>query len=170
MPAVIVALRARFHGHGLDPDLSAFVAFPACGCGTLLWLDGAGGVRGAGAGGAPGAWRTEPRARTGFSNLTMPAPGRGSNLPATAAPPAARTCRPTREPRWTSAEWSGLGSRSDRRVTTRWGRRAGPLVGAVLAVVLLAALVLGGVFGGTPEARHSSVRCPPGCSRPCRAG
>ena len=42
MPAVIVALRARFHRHRLDPDLSAFVAFPACGCGTLLWPDGAG--------------------------------------------------------------------------------------------------------------------------------
>ena len=45
MPAVIVALRARFHRHRLDTDLSAFVAFPACGCGTLLWPDGAGGVR-----------------------------------------------------------------------------------------------------------------------------
>ena len=56
MPAVIVALRARFHGHGLDPDLSAFVAFPACGCGTLLWPDGAGRViaeRGAPERGAP---------------------------------------------------------------------------------------------------------------------
>jgi hypothetical protein len=45
MPAVIVAIRARFHRHRLDADLSAFVAFPACGCGTLLWPDGAGGER-----------------------------------------------------------------------------------------------------------------------------
>jgi hypothetical protein len=40
MPDVLAALRARLHPHRIDPDLSAFVAFPACGCGTLLWPNG----------------------------------------------------------------------------------------------------------------------------------
>jgi hypothetical protein len=56
------------------------------------------------------------------------------------------------------------------RVTARWGRRAGPLLGAVLAVMLLSALVLGEVFGGASEAQAQQRAVPPGCSRPCRAG
>ena len=39
MPLVPRALRTLFHRHRVDPDLSAFVAFPACGCGALLWPD-----------------------------------------------------------------------------------------------------------------------------------
>ena len=49
---------------------------------------------------------------------------------------------------------------------TRWGRRPGPLVGAVLAAVALAALVLVGVFGGTPEAAALQREVPPGLQPP----
>ena len=55
------------------------------------------------------------------------------------------------------------------RVTTRWGRRAGPLVGALLAVVLLSALVLGEVFGGTSEAQAQQRAVPPGLQPPVQS-
>jgi hypothetical protein len=39
-PGVVSAVHGLVHGHRPDPDLSAFVAFPACRCGLLLWPDG----------------------------------------------------------------------------------------------------------------------------------
>ncbi len=54
-------------------------------------------------------------------------------------------------------------------VTTRWGRRAGPLVGGVLAVLMLAVLVIAQVFGGTPEAVAQQRAVPPGLQPPVQS-
>ena len=56
-----------------------------------------------------------------------------------------------------------------RRATTRWGRRTGPLVGAVLAVALLSAPVLGELFGGTSEAQAQQRAVPPGLQPPVQS-
>jgi hypothetical protein len=52
---------------------------------------------------------------------------------------------------------------------TRWGRRMGPLLGAVLAAVAVAGLVLVGVFGGTPEAAALQRAVPPGLQPPVQS-
>jgi hypothetical protein len=58
MSLVARAVRSLFHRHRVDPDLSAFVAFPACGCGALLWPDAPEAVR------AKSAERVVSRRRT----------------------------------------------------------------------------------------------------------
>jgi hypothetical protein len=50
--------------------------------------------------------------------------------------------------------------------STRWRRRAGLLLGAVLAVVIVAAPVAAGVFGGAPEAAAQQRAVPPGLQPP----
>jgi hypothetical protein len=56
-----------------------------------------------------------------------------------------------------------------RHTPTRWGHRTGSIVGAVLAVMVVAALVLAEVFGGTSEAAAQQRAVPPGLQPPVQS-